>query len=86
MTRIATLHTRRRLTERYGLWLTKSELEDLLRRVQRGRGIGVRVVERKRRHTTFDVDIQYDDLSAHTVRVVYDRERKEITTALPKTQ
>jgi len=70
-------HAKQRAYQRYGWNLNKHDLNLLAKRIQRGDG---RFVERQsNRVTVWDIDI-----NGETARVIYDSQRHQIVTFLPK--
>jgi len=71
------LHARRRARERYGIEVGNHTRRKIIQAIQGGRSKAVRRTSTNK--TVHDVTL--DD--GFTVRVVYDKERKEIVTFLP---
>lgn len=68
-------HFKRRLKERFGIYLANAQLDDLVARVQQGEGA---FVERQScRITVFDMEVE-----GQIARLVYDKRTKELVTAM----
>jgi hypothetical protein len=74
-------HARRRFYDRYGIQLTDALHQDLVRKIQDGRAVFVE--KQSNRVSVFDLNVEGQEIEALAVRVVYDRERHIIVSALP---
>jgi uncharacterized protein YjhX (UPF0386 family) len=87
------LHAKRRGAERYGLNLSNDDLAQIVRLIQEGKA--TLIEKQSNRVTIFDVEMArcYNDephtctdctVRRVTTRVVYDKERKQIASFLPR--
>jgi hypothetical protein len=74
-------HAKRRLLERYGLTLSEKEIQSLIAQIHNNQAKFIS--RRSLRVATFDVVIYVGFPEQKTLRVVYDKIRKNIVTALP---
>jgi len=79
------VHSRRRVLERYGVTLTRALVEDIIRQIRDGRG---RFVEKQSvRLSVWDVLLvqkgEDDVVNERIARVVYDKTRGQLVTAIP---
>ena len=70
-------HTKRRLQERYNLSINRKTRKEIIRKIQNGDAECVRIDSNARK--VFDVEVK-----GVTVRVMYNKRKKELLTALPR--
>jgi hypothetical protein len=70
-------HTKRRVMERYGLTVNRCVRIQMVKQIQKGTG---KFVERRSKART----VWYVKIGNDYVKVVYDKDRHEILTALPQ--
>ena len=70
-------HAIKRAHERYGLNLEPKDLAELVRRIRQNEAVLVR-------RTSVRAAVYDAEISCHTVRVVYDRNRRSIVTFLER--
>jgi hypothetical protein len=73
------LHARRRALERYGMEVGNGTRQQIINAIRQGRS--THVESQSHRISVHDVTLAHEEL---TVRVVYDKHRKEIVTFLPQ--
>lgn len=69
-------HFKSRLLERYGLQATNEDIQKYVQMIQEGRG--KMVMKQSLRVSVWDLSV-----NEKTIRVAYDKNRKELITALP---
>lgn len=69
-------HTRKRLAERYGLELSSDEIFQMAKAIAHGQGV---LLAKQSRHVVH----WHLDYQGQALRLVFDRQRRAIITALP---
>ena len=72
------VHAKRRMYARYGIVLTQQAKEEVVKAIQAGDGVATFIEKQSIRVSVWDVPLE-----GQVVRVVYDKQRKEVVTVLP---